>query len=453
MPYEEFVVYLEEKCGGYFQGLYYQVPSQELERGLVRVSDDRSLSYMFDVEETFGRLNFYLYHLDIDLSEYLSQAITYDMDACVSKTIGPPKKRYCNDFSLDKMVDWAEMEVEKPKGVETRTSTIEVDATDCVEARTSTTKVDATDGVDATDKGKEKVSQYATEVVQTRISTVKIDSEAEYDSDDVSDYQSDKSVDYLSPGEKELIELRIRMKANREAKTKAKDNPVSELNKPNDENSMPTDNVRDPFIFVEKHVERYPMYDETTHRRLRKPKVGEKYVSVTQFKECLTYYALANGFSLWYERSREARVVAKCGQRKHVSSAGTQKRQGKKKVETSGFAKWFGLQDEPEQTQDEPQQTQHEPEQVQLQEQPQQAALRMPSARILQRKLGKEGSKLIVISSSDEEIMVMGVLDSDDDVDDDDDDDDDLESDNDSDTSSAEEPRLALTLTSSTSTR
>ncbi|GJZ35232.1 multidrug resistance-associated protein 5 [Tanacetum coccineum] len=33
------------------------------------------------------------------------------------------------------------------------------------------------------------------------------------------------------------------------------------------------------------------------------------------FKECLTYYALANGFSLWYERSCEARVVAKCGQR------------------------------------------------------------------------------------------------------------------------------------------
>ncbi|GJX64302.1 multidrug resistance-associated protein 5 [Tanacetum coccineum] len=44
---------------------------------------------------------------------------------------------------------------------------------------------------------------------------------------------------------------------------------------------------------------------------LRKPKVGEKYTSVAQFKECLTYYALANGFSLWYERSGEVRVVAK----------------------------------------------------------------------------------------------------------------------------------------------
>ncbi|GJS17571.1 hypothetical protein Tco_0412043 [Tanacetum coccineum] len=100
-------------------------------------------------------------------------------------------------------------------------------------------------------RGKEKVSEYATEVVQTRRSTVEIDSETEYDSDDDSDYQSDKS-----------------------------------------------------FHFVEKHVERYPMYDETTHWRLRKPKVGEKYVSVAQFKECLTYYALANGFSLWLNESK-----------------------------------------------------------------------------------------------------------------------------------------------------
>ncbi|GJS07333.1 hypothetical protein Tco_0364129 [Tanacetum coccineum] len=38
-------------------------------------------------------LNLYLDHLDMDLSEYLSQAIIYDMDDLVSKKIGPPKKR------------------------------------------------------------------------------------------------------------------------------------------------------------------------------------------------------------------------------------------------------------------------------------------------------------------------------------------------------------------------
>lgn len=32
-------------------------------------------------------------------------------------------------------------------------------------------------------------------------------------------------------------------------------------------------------------------------------------------KECLTYYALANGYSIWYERSASDKVIAVCGQR------------------------------------------------------------------------------------------------------------------------------------------
>ncbi|GJX10250.1 hypothetical protein Tco_0200109 [Tanacetum coccineum] len=599
MPYEEFAVYLEEKCGCYFQ-------------------------------ERFGRLNLYLDYLDMNILEYLSQAITYDIDGCVYKKIGPPKKRYCNEFPLMRLLIRLRWRLKNQMGVEaTRTSTTEVDATDGVEARTSTTKVDATDGVDSkTDKGKRsndddsdyqsvdylspgeeelielrnrikanreanakvkdnlvsemnepndensmpadnvrdetfeehdiymnellkslktadkdriiedpfisvekhverlvksmsgevrvvakygqrpprnfnfgslvnykwitkvfgekiranpdirlcdiadlvmkkykckvsptqctnakkyalteyektvgehyamlrsygkalldsnlrstiklgvtvnpdgktyfdrfyvcfagladgwkarcrkiialdgcflkspnqgeiltaigrdgnnhiylglievvkyvmpnaehgqcarhiyenfrkqypglkftqlfwaisKASQDATQVVEVRRSMVESDFESEYDSDDDSDYQSNKSVNYLSPSEEELIKLINMMKANREAKAKAKDNLLLKSLKTADKDGI----TEDPFISIEKHVERYPMYDETTHWRLRKPKVGEKYVSVTQFKECLTYYALANGFSLWYERSYEARVVAKCGQR------------------------------------------------------------------------------------------------------------------------------------------
>ncbi|GJV87197.1 hypothetical protein Tco_1531135 [Tanacetum coccineum] len=144
---------------------------------------------------------------------------------------------------------------------------------------------DKTKGVEAmtntTDKGKEKVSQDETEGVNTRTSTVVSDYDNEFDSE----YDSDKSIDYLSPGEEEFIEVRNRMKANREAKAKAKGNSISKINEPNVENSMPADNV------------------------------GEKYVTVEQFKECLTYYALANGFSLWYEKSSGKKVVAKCGQR------------------------------------------------------------------------------------------------------------------------------------------
>ncbi|GJR66042.1 hypothetical protein Tco_0012107 [Tanacetum coccineum] len=116
---------------------------------------------------------------------------------------------------------------------------------------------------------------------------------------------------------------------------------------PNKENSMPADNVRgetfeehdiymngllkslktadidgiteDPFIFVKKHVERYSMYDdENLHNWRLKETKGywlKSYYSFTQFKECVTYYALAKSFSLWHERSGEERVVAKYGQR------------------------------------------------------------------------------------------------------------------------------------------
>nr|GEU55625.1 pentatricopeptide repeat-containing protein [Tanacetum cinerariifolium] len=142
MPYEQLAEFLEEKCGCYFQGLYYQVPSQDLERD--------------------------------------------------TKKIGPPQKRYCNDFSVDEMVDWAKMEV-KTKGVEATTST-----TDGVEARNSTTQ-----GVEVRtstkDKEKEKVSEDASDVVETRRCTVEVDSETEYESDDDSEYPLDKLVDYLSP--------------------------------------------------------------------------------------------------------------------------------------------------------------------------------------------------------------------------------------------------------------
>ncbi|GJR08669.1 multidrug resistance-associated protein 5 [Tanacetum coccineum] len=256
-----------------------------------------------DIVECISSFPDLLSHLPSPVSNLISLNITSNMRNEHKVKLSAEARNF---LSRELSKCHAEMEVEKPDDVVTSTSNIDkgIDATDSVEARTSTT-----------DK----------------------------QGDDDSDYQSDKSADYLSPGEEELIELRNRMTTNKEAKAKPKDNPVSEMNEPNNKNSMPTNNVRgetfeehdiymnlllkslntadkdgiteDPFIFVKKHVERYPMYDKTTDWRLRKPKVGEKYISVTQFKECRTYYALENGFSLWYEMSGKVRVVSKCGQR------------------------------------------------------------------------------------------------------------------------------------------
>ncbi|KAJ9542528.1 hypothetical protein OSB04_029034 [Centaurea solstitialis] len=43
--------------------------------------------------------------------------------------------------------------------------------------------------------------------------------------------------------------------------------------------------------------------------------VGERYESPKQLKECITCYALANGFSIWYERSSSTSLIARCGSR------------------------------------------------------------------------------------------------------------------------------------------
>nr|GEW09698.1 hypothetical protein [Tanacetum cinerariifolium] len=66
--------------------------------------------------------------------------------------------------------------------------------------------------------------------------------------------------------------------------------------------------ITDPFAIVEKQNEKFPIYDQQTHWKLKKPK----------FKECLTYYALANGFSLWIDKSTSKKVIAKCRKRKEV---------------------------------------------------------------------------------------------------------------------------------------
>ncbi|GKD15684.1 hypothetical protein Tco_1200091 [Tanacetum coccineum] len=116
----------------YNDGYFAYLPLTYVDGVILEIAIPR-MPYEQVVEFLEEKLTLYLDHLDMNLSEYLSQVITYDMDDLVSKKIGPPRKRYGNDFSVDEMVDWAEMEVET-EFVEARTSTI-----DGVGARNSTT--------------------------------------------------------------------------------------------------------------------------------------------------------------------------------------------------------------------------------------------------------------------------------------------------------------------------
>ncbi|GJY33860.1 pentatricopeptide repeat-containing protein [Tanacetum coccineum] len=77
------------------------------------------------------------------------------------------------------------------------------------------------------------------------------------------------------------------------------------------------DDLLDPFTILDNDQikEKFPTHDDQTHWKMRKPKVGEKYVDAAQLKKCLTYYSLANGFSLWFYKSSKDSLIARCGRR------------------------------------------------------------------------------------------------------------------------------------------
>ncbi|GJQ88949.1 hypothetical protein Tco_0000088 [Tanacetum coccineum] len=127
-------------------------------------------------------------------------------------------------------------------------------------------------------------------------------------SDSESEY-SDKSVDHLSEGEDELISLRKRNTTVIEHE-EYMDILMHQLR-------GKSDGLSDPFTILENDQsnDRYPIHDDQTHWKMRKPKLGEKYVDAAQLKECLTYYALAIGFSLWLYRSSKEMIIARRGRR------------------------------------------------------------------------------------------------------------------------------------------
>ncbi|GKD37480.1 pentatricopeptide repeat-containing protein, partial [Tanacetum coccineum] len=120
--------------------------------------------------------------------------------------------------------------------------------------------------------------------------------------------ESDRSFDYLSDEDAELLEpCKIKLpEILHEAYMEAlmKKLRGSKCGK------------KDPFTVVEKSGDKYPVYDEGTHWNMRKPHIRDKFRNAEKFKECLTYYALANGFSLWFYRSSKDKIIARCGQRK-----------------------------------------------------------------------------------------------------------------------------------------
>ncbi|GKA16897.1 hypothetical protein Tco_0696734 [Tanacetum coccineum] len=216
-----------------------------------------------------------------------------------------------SNMSYDELVSWAEEEAEmktpKKKVVEHVVDDVDIllmnlaespkiKLKKAVEKGKSTMVEDAITLKKAVDKGKNKmvkedcpvcfpVRRYNGIVIQDNVNpSVESDTDSESDpaqginyslySDSDNDSYSDKSVDYLSEGEDELIELR---KRNTEAKKSDNETAIEHkgsmddlLRKPSQDNG---NGMTDMFHIVETKVEKYPIHDVDTYWRMRKPKV------------------------------------------------------------------------------------------------------------------------------------------------------------------------------------
>ncbi|PWA66403.1 toll/interleukin-1 receptor (TIR) domain-containing protein [Artemisia annua] len=165
-----------------------------------------------------------------------------------------------------------------------------------------------------------------------------------------SDNQSDKSYDYLSDCDDEVIQLRKRISQRKDTTADDQDQQQGSENEDDDtpevvdyyttsglanlvrehERYMESllkqikgngVGVSDPFSvdLNSKSKDKYPVHDEDTHWRLKKPKhymlksflirmhlqLGEKYATVDAFKDCCTHYAL----EIVMEASSNSRIM------------------------------------------------------------------------------------------------------------------------------------------------
>ncbi|GJV36859.1 hypothetical protein Tco_1409336 [Tanacetum coccineum] len=180
-----------------------------------------------------------------------------------------------------------------------------------------------------------------------------------YDFDNSDDEFSDvASLDHLSEGEEELRQVRIKKRKRVEEKNKSSEDVYDEsrivfhnedaydesrlvLHNDSDDNDYEVDplfsNLDDDSKKDKVHVEPeinsdedmpimdedeimydpnkrvYPIYDPNIHWKLKKPILGELYVDLDQVKDCLTFYYVANGYQLWYEKSDSEKLLVRCG--------------------------------------------------------------------------------------------------------------------------------------------
>nr|GEW32234.1 pentatricopeptide repeat-containing protein [Tanacetum cinerariifolium] len=308
--YKTLCEFLKEKIDhAGFTALYFCLPECNLEVGLKIIERDSNVVAMYDFADSYGKLDMFMSHIHQNLAQFYFQNLDMEEsgDEATSKLrIHEIMVKDASNMSYDELVSWAEekakMQTPKKKVVEHVVDDVDIPLMNLVESPklkrkllsrngpspiakrklmgkvTSPTSVVVNKVKKVVDKGKGKMVEedYLVCIPVRRNNGIVIeddvnqsvendtDSESDHaqginyslysDNDSDSEY-SDKSMDYLSEGKDELIELRKR-------KTEAKN----------------------------------------------APKVGDRFVDIQQLKDYLTYYALANGFSLCFEK-----VQVHCG--------------------------------------------------------------------------------------------------------------------------------------------
>ena len=60
----------------------------------------------------------------------------------------------------------------------------------------------------------------------------------------------------------------------------------------------------------------FPIHDPTQKWKYMKPRLGEKYENPGQLRYCVTNYAIANGYQLYFAKNGNVRLLVKCGKSK-----------------------------------------------------------------------------------------------------------------------------------------
>ncbi|GJT92874.1 hypothetical protein Tco_1081719 [Tanacetum coccineum] len=149
------------------------------------------------------------------------------------------------------------------------------------------------------------------------------DSDNDLDDEFVYDSESEKSetasVNHLSDGEEEVYDARTR-KPDTAPKKMFEANFLSRIY-----NGLPRDDYAEKDVSAKKDVstekdvsdednlgDHWPIHDPTIKWKLMRHVLGEKYESPEQLKRALVFYALANGYKLYYEVNNPMRLLDKC---------------------------------------------------------------------------------------------------------------------------------------------